>query len=117
MRLAPPAEAVSWLLASDERLVLDLAAGTGQLTRLLELIDVDVVAVEPDERMRGLLHDRSPRARVLDGVAEGIPLSDGSVDAVVVGSAWHWFEPAKALAESGQGRPRRRQARRGRDEP
>jgi SAM-dependent methyltransferase len=97
IRLAPPAEAIDWFLAGDERLVLDLGAGTGQLTRVLD--DVDVVAVEPDERMREVLRARSPRARVRDGVAERIPLPDASVDAVVVGSAWHWFDPARALAE------------------
>jgi SAM-dependent methyltransferase len=99
VRLVPPAEAITWLLASDERLVLDLAAGTGHLTRFLERIGLDVVAVEPDEQMRAVLHGWSPRARVLDGVAERIPLSDASVDAVVVGSAWHWFKPGEALAE------------------
>jgi ubiquinone/menaquinone biosynthesis C-methylase UbiE len=99
IRLAPPAEAIDWFLAGDERVVLDLAAGTGQLTRLLEDAGVDVVAVEPDERMREVLRTRSPRARVLDGVAERIPLPDASVDAVVVGSAWHWFDSGPALAE------------------
>jgi ubiquinone/menaquinone biosynthesis C-methylase UbiE len=40
-----------------------------------------------------------PRGRVLAGFAEDVPLEDGSVDAVVVGQAWHWFDEAKAVEE------------------
>jgi SAM-dependent methyltransferase len=36
---------------------------------------------------------------VLDGRGEAIPLPDSSVDAVFVSTAWHWFDPALALAE------------------
>jgi SAM-dependent methyltransferase len=41
-------------------------------------------------------------ARVLDGTAEAIPLAAASVDAVVVGQAFHWFDPEPALAEIGR---------------
>ncbi|MEC3979502.1 class I SAM-dependent methyltransferase [Amycolatopsis sp. H20-H5] len=99
VRLSPPPEAVRWLVSPGSTLVLDLAAGTGQLCRRLEGMDVGFVAVEPDERMRAVLLERSPGARVLAGLAENIPLRDQSVDAVVVGSAWHWFNPGRALAE------------------
>ncbi|MGO9749983.1 MAG: methyltransferase domain-containing protein [Solirubrobacteraceae bacterium] len=33
------------------------------------------------------------------GVAEEIPLADGSVDAAAVGQAFHWFDGDRALAE------------------
>jgi SAM-dependent methyltransferase len=36
---------------------------------------------------------------ILDGRAEEIPLGDGSVDAVVAGSAFHWFDREPTLAE------------------
>jgi ubiquinone/menaquinone biosynthesis C-methylase UbiE len=75
------------------RRVLDLAAGTGKLTRLLVATGADVVAVEPDPAMRVAL----PEA--LAGSAEAIPLPDGSVDAVTVGQAFHWFDAPAALAE------------------
>jgi SAM-dependent methyltransferase len=79
-------------LEADAR-VLDLAAGTGRLTEELHRRFADVVAVEPDERMRAL--HRGARA----GSAEEIPLDEASVDAVFVGEAFHWFDPQAAIPE------------------
>lgn len=75
-------------------LVLDLAAGTGKLTRPLLAAGARVTAVEPVAEMRAALP-----AGALDGTAEAIPLGDGSVDAVTVGQAFHWFDGDAALAE------------------
>lgn len=97
----PYAEAaVDWVA---ERLplrdVLDLAAGTGKLTRQLLERGAQVVAVEPDPEMRATFARVLPHVTILDGRAEAIPLGDGSVDVVAVGQAFHWFEGAEALAE------------------
>jgi SAM-dependent methyltransferase len=92
-----PVAAVRWLL--PERTtgpVLDLGAGTGKLTVTLLALGLDVVAVEPDPAMRGHI---DPRARVVAGQAEHVPLRAGSVGAVVVGQAWHWFDRLAAFAE------------------
>jgi SAM-dependent methyltransferase len=75
---------------------LDLAAGTGILTAALLSRGLDVTAVEPSAQMRALV---PAPARALDGTAESIPLPDSSVDVVVVGQAWHWFDPPRALDE------------------
>lgn len=97
-----PPDAVAWAVApiADRPApeVLDLAAGTGQLTRSLPA-SAQVTAVEPDPGMLAELHRRLPGVRALTGSAESIPLPDVSVDAVVVGTAWHWFDPLPALAE------------------
>ena len=85
-------------LASGAR-VLDLAAGTGKLSRALLACGYDVVAVEPLPSLRALLDERIGAGRVRAGVAEEIPLEDDSVDAVTVADAFHWFQPAPALAE------------------
>jgi ubiquinone/menaquinone biosynthesis C-methylase UbiE len=79
--------------------VLDLAAGTGKLTRALLSIGLDVVAVEPQESLRDLLAAGVGAERVRDGVAEAIPLPDGSVAAVTVADGFHWFDQARALEE------------------
>jgi SAM-dependent methyltransferase len=73
--------------------VLDLAAGTGRLTHELARRFAHVVAVEPDDRMRAIHGD------ALAGSAEAIPLDDASIDAAFVGEAFHWFDPAAAIAE------------------
>jgi SAM-dependent methyltransferase len=82
-----------------ESAVLDLAAGTGKLTRLLAQLGAAVVAVEPVDAMRARLIETIPGARALAGTAESIPLEDESMDAVTVGQAFHWFDGDAALAE------------------
>lgn len=90
---------VQMLDLAPGRRVLDLAAGTGKLTRLLVPSGAAVVAVEPVAAMRATLADLVPEAEVLDGTAEAIPLPDAAVDAVVVAQAFHWFDAPQALAE------------------
>jgi SAM-dependent methyltransferase len=78
------------------RTVVDLAAGTGKLTRPLLAGGSEVIAVEPVAGMRaGLPED----ATVLDGTAESIPVRTAAADAVTVGQAFHWFDGDAALAE------------------
>lgn len=97
-----PATAVAWLLApaaAGPLRVLDLGAGTGLLSAAVAAAGHHVVGVEPDPGMRARLARRLGADRALDGSAEDIPLADGSVDAVVVGQAWHWFDAQRAPAE------------------
>jgi SAM-dependent methyltransferase len=79
--------------------VLDIAAGTGKLTRVLAATGASVVAVEPVAAMRERMAAALPDVELLDGVAEDIPLDDASVDAATVGQAFHWFDGDRALAE------------------
>jgi SAM-dependent methyltransferase len=94
-----PQSVVEWLVPRRATSVLDLGAGTGKLTRPLVAAGLRVTAVEPSRAMREQLADAVPEAAVLAGAAERIPLPDASVDAVVVGHAWHWFDPALAVPE------------------
>lgn len=98
-RPSPPPEALAWLLPAGATTVLDLAAGTGAVTRELIGRVPRVIAVEPDERMRAVLSARCPQAEVLAGSGEDIPLGGASVDAVLIASAWHWLDPGRAVPE------------------
>ena len=95
-----PPEAIAWLAEAlrlrPGRTVVDLAAGSGKLTRPLAALGCEVIAIEPVAEMRAAI---GPTARALDGTAEAIPLPDDSADAVTVGQAFHWFDGPKALAE------------------
>jgi SAM-dependent methyltransferase len=79
--------------------VLDLAAGTGKLTRALLDSGFDVIAVEPQGELREVLAASVGRERVGKGLAEAIPLPDASVVAVTVGDGFHWFDQLLALSE------------------
>jgi SAM-dependent methyltransferase len=96
-------EAVSWALdvggLEPASKVIDLAAGTGQLSRLLLGRGCDVVAVEPASNMRAILEERLPSVRSVDATAEALPFDDGSVDGVMVGNAFHHFDREAAFAE------------------
>lgn len=98
-----PDEAVAWLAErlgiGPGRDVLDLAAGTGKLTRALAPLGARLVAVEPIPEMRAELERALPEVDACEGAAEAIPLADASVDAVACAQAFHWFRHDEALAE------------------
>ena len=94
-----PEEALDWLLPGGEPRVLDLAAGTGRLTRQLRDRGLDVVAVDPSAGMLAELTRQLPGVPAHEGTAEHIPLPPASVDVVLVAQAWHSADPARALPE------------------
>ncbi|NKY30195.1 class I SAM-dependent methyltransferase [Nocardia gamkensis] len=98
-----PAAAIGWALArvADRRppVVLDLGAGTGKLTRGLLAVGASVIAVEPDTHMLAELIRRFPDVPAHTGTAEAIPLPDDSVDAIIAGQAFHWFDLDRAYPE------------------
>ena len=95
-----PPEAIEYLERELDlragQTVVDLAAGSGKLTRQLVPLGCEVIAVEPVDEMRAAIGEG---IRALDGTAEAIPLPDASADAVTVAQAFHWFDGTKALAE------------------
>ncbi len=98
-----PEQAVEYLVSrlglGERRLVVDLAAGTGKLTRLLARSGARVVAVEPLAEMRAVLTRVVPEVECVDATAEALPFAGGSIDAVTVGQAFHWFDPEPAFGE------------------
>lgn len=79
--------------------VLDLAAGTGKLTRQIAPSGAELVAVEPVAEMRAKLEAVLPDIEAVEGTAERIPLPNHSVDAAIVGQAFHWFDGIRAASE------------------
>ena len=94
-----PAEAVAWLSGGEAKVVLELGAGTGKLTRQLVDAGHAVFATDPDEAMLEVLRQRVPEVSARTASAEEIPANDRSVDVVVVAQAFHWFDHELALAE------------------
>lgn len=94
-----PAEAVSWLVGGEAKVVLELGAGTGKLTRELVAQGHAVYATEPDAGMLELLEARVPGCSAKVAGAEEIPANDRSVDVVVAAQAFHWFDHEVALPE------------------
>ncbi len=98
-RPGPPTASVDWILPEHVHRIVDLGAGTGALSRLLVDRADHVVAVEPDDRMRSVLVEEVPGVETVTGRGESIPLPDGSADAVLASSSWHWMDPVPTLHE------------------
>jgi SAM-dependent methyltransferase len=94
-----PEDAVRWMLGSTPGTVLELGAGTGKLTSVLLEQAHRVVATDIAEAMLKPMRKRLKSARLVLAAAERIPVRSSSVDAVVAGQAFHWFDPEQALAE------------------
>jgi SAM-dependent methyltransferase len=95
-----PADTVAFLVDGDRpRRVLDLGAGTGQLTAPLVAAGHDVVAADTSAGMLGQLSARLPGVPTFVAGAEELPLPDADVDVVVAAQAAHWFDPVRAAAE------------------
>jgi SAM-dependent methyltransferase len=96
-------EAVRWVVeragVGRGAEVVDLAAGTGHLSRRLVELGMAVVAIEPAGNLRRVLRDRLPTVRTVGGVAERMPFGDAAVGLVVVGNAFHHFDEAEAFTE------------------
>lgn len=99
LRPSPPDDAVRWLLPDRCDVAVDLAAGTGLLTRAIAAHVRSVVAVEPDARMAAVLRSRSPGVHVVSGRGEALPLISGKADALLISSAWHWMDPLVTVPE------------------
>jgi SAM-dependent methyltransferase len=97
-----PDEAVDLLLRGAPRTgettdVVELGAGTGQLTELLLQRGCAVTATDPSVAMLTRLVRRAPQARVVAGTAEQLPVRAGSADLVVAAQAFHWFDAEAML--------------------
>jgi SAM-dependent methyltransferase len=87
---------------TPETVIADIGSGTGLLSRLFLENGNGVFGIEPNAAMREAGEEYLAgfsRFHSLEGAAEATPLAKASVDAVVAGQAFHWFDPAAARAE------------------
>lgn len=83
-------------------MVADVGSGAGALTEVFLSNGNTVFAVEPNREMREgaeRLLSAHPGFRSVAGRAEATTLEDHSVDFVVVGQAFHWFDLGAARRE------------------
>ncbi len=94
-----PSAAAAWLVGSTAARVLELGAGTGKLTEQLVALGHRVLATDPLEPMLRHLVRSVPEATTAIATAERLPVASRSVNAVVAGQAFHWFDVDRALPE------------------
>lgn len=101
-----PQDVIS-LLASDcgltpDSSVADIGSGTGILSELFLRNGNEVLAVEPNEAMRSFAEkslEHQAGFKSIAGSAEETTLPSQSVDIIVAGQAFHWFEQNRARIE------------------
>ncbi len=94
-------EALSILLAQGAGQVADIACGTGVLADRIqtELHPDEVYGVDMADGMLEQARARSSAVRWRKAPAEQLPFADGSLDAVVSTTAFHFFDQPAAMRE------------------
>ncbi len=101
-----PVEIIDLLAANcgltPSNVIADVGSGTGLLTRLFLENGNPVIGIEPNREMREAgEHFLADHARFtsIDGSAEATRLPTRSVDFVLAGQAFHWFDRTKTRVE------------------
>jgi SAM-dependent methyltransferase len=87
---------------SPNSMIADIGSGTGKLSELFLANGNIVIGVEPNAPMRAAAESilaGSPTFRSVDGTAESTTLDDASVDFIIAGQAFHWFDVKKTRDE------------------
>ena len=85
-----------------EHVIADIGSGTGISTRLFLDHGNSVFAVEPNPAMRQAAETSfagNARFHSVNGTAEQTSLAANSIDFVVAGQAFHWFDQTQARVE------------------
>lgn len=93
-----PEAAVTWLVGTDQKSVLEIGASDGALTAQLVALGHDVHATDSSAEAVERLAERFEGIRTSAATAERLPNLDGSVD-VVVCRNFHTYDEGAALAE------------------
>ena len=81
--------------------VVEVGAGTGKLTKMLDTFGLQVTAVEPNDNMRseGMAYTKDSKIQWKKGSGEDTGVESNSTDWVIMASSFHWTEPSKSLPE------------------
>jgi len=89
-------------LLSKETVVADIGSGTGISSELFLQNGNVVYRVEPNKEMREAAENsfgNNPHFKSINGTAEATMLPNESVDLIIAGQAFHWFEREVAKRE------------------
>ena len=87
---------------TNESTVVDVGCGTGLLAKIFCEAGCRVIGVEPNQAMREAGQHYLAQHRnfeMMEGKAELIPLEATSVDFIIAGQAYHWFDQKEARHE------------------
>jgi ubiquinone/menaquinone biosynthesis C-methylase UbiE len=87
---------------SNDSIIADIGSGTGKLSKIFLENGNTVYAVEPNDNMRNMAYSLLKGFKnfiSINGSAEKTTLQNEIIDFVVVGQAFHWFDPIITLNE------------------
>lgn len=87
---------------TTDKLIADIGAGTGISTALFLDAGYHVIAVEPNREMRDKAEEllgNLPGFKAHNGTAEATGLEANSIDAIIAGQAFHWFDAKNTNVE------------------
>jgi SAM-dependent methyltransferase len=99
-RPAPAPEFLDELVALAPAKVLDVGCGTGKVARELLARGLDVLGVEPDERMAGIAREHGVEVEV--SAFETWDDRGRTFDLITCGDAWHWIDPVRGWRKVGR---------------
>jgi SAM-dependent methyltransferase len=82
--------------------VADIGSGTGISANLFLQLGCKVYGVEPNREMRLAAEEcfrEEGKFQSIDATAEATTLAAGSIDLIVAGQAFHWFDPSPTRRE------------------
>ncbi len=95
-----PDELFAFLVREQPRTALDVGCGTGIAARHLMERRVDVLGVEPDERMAAVA--RRSGVAVEIGHFESWQPAGRTFDLLTAAQAWHWVDPRRGAAKAAE---------------
>ncbi|WP_369272677.1 class I SAM-dependent methyltransferase [Streptomyces sp. R11] len=80
--------------------VVDVGAGTGIATELMQQRGAAVLAVEPGDGMAAQFRRTHPDIPIVRGDGNALPLATASADFLTYAQAWHWTDPTHSVPEA-----------------